>query len=73
MIPSIQQEILHKIACLCEVSPDVRFGQLLAHLGFLGEDSSGQSLWDIEDEAFLQVVEGHLTEMTRRMSSDRSL
>src|SRR5439155_9201511 len=50
MIPATQREALAVLAELCEMSPDVRLGQLLAHLGFLGEDQTGRSLWDIDDE-----------------------
>jgi hypothetical protein len=42
-------DILRNLAVLCELSPDVRFGQLLANLGFLAEDMSDRTLWDIED------------------------
>jgi len=36
MIPASQREALAVLAEVCELSPDVRLGQLLAHLGFLG-------------------------------------
>src|SRR5207237_1072571 len=36
MIPATQREALAVLAEVCELSPDVRLGQLLAHLGFLG-------------------------------------
>ena len=38
MIPRIQQQIIGKLAGLCELSSDVRMGQLLAHLGFLAQN-----------------------------------
>jgi len=47
MIPATQGEALAVLAELCNLSSDVRLGQLLAHLGFLGEDQTGRTLWDI--------------------------
>jgi len=40
MISSVQRELFSVLAELCDMSPDVRLGQLLAHLGFLGEDQT---------------------------------
>ena len=66
MIPPTQREALAVLFELCELSPDVRLGQLLAHLGFLGEDQTGRSLWDIDDEQFLSVVYRHRAELAAR-------
>lgn len=54
------------LAELVELSPDVRLGQLLAHLGFLGEDQTGRSLWDIDDEQLLTVLYHHRGELVAR-------
>lgn len=66
MIPATQREALAVLAELCEMSPDVRLGQLLAHLGFLGEDQTGRSLWDIDDEQLLAVIYHHRAELAAR-------
>ena len=66
MIPATQREALAVLAELCELSPDVRLGQLLAHLGFLGEDQTGRSLWDIDDDQLLAVLHHHRGELTSR-------
>jgi hypothetical protein len=66
MIPATQREALAVLAELCELSPDVRLGQLLAHLGFLGEDQAGRSLWDIDDEQLLAVLYHHRAELVAR-------
>jgi hypothetical protein len=63
MIPPTKQEALAVLAELLELSPDVRIGQLLAHLGFLGEDQTGRSLWDIDDEEFVAVLYHHRAEL----------
>jgi hypothetical protein len=66
VIPSTQREALAVLAELCELSPDVRLGQLLAHLGFLGEDQTGRALWDIDDEQLLAVLYHHRAELIAR-------
>lgn len=66
MISAPQRDVLALLAELCELSPDVRLGQLLAHLGFLGEDQTGRSLWDIDDEQLLAVLQHHRGELVGR-------
>lgn len=66
MIPATQREALAVLAEVCDLSPDVRLGQLLAHIGFLGEDQTGRSLWDIDDEKLLAVLYHHRAELVAR-------
>ena len=67
MTPAIQREALRVLGELCELSEDVRFGQLLALLGLLSEDEKGRSLWDIEDEDFLAILYRHKGELQARL------
>jgi hypothetical protein len=69
MTPSSQQAILGKLASICELSSGLRFGQLMAHLGFLSEDMFDRTLWDIDDDQLLQVLERHTAELTQRQSN----
>ena len=69
MTPPTRQEALAVLAELCELSPDARLGQLLAHVGFLGEDQTGRTLWDIDDEQLLAVLYHHRTELIGRAPS----
>ena len=66
MIPATQQKLVDTLAQLCDRSPGVRFGQLLAHLGFLAEDQGSRGLSEIEDTDLLAAMQQHLDEMTRR-------
>lgn len=66
MMTETKSEALAVLAEICELSPDVRLGQLLAHLGFLGEDQVDRSLWNIDDEQFLTVLYHHRSELTSR-------
>jgi hypothetical protein len=72
MISATQREALSVLAELCDLSPDVRLGQLLAHVGFLGEDQVGRSLWDVDDEQFLAVLYHHREELVNRTASSRA-
>lgn len=64
-----RSEALDVLAEVCALSPDVRLGQLLAHLGFLGEDQTGRTLWDIDDEQLLAVLYHHRGELMARMQA----
>jgi hypothetical protein len=66
MTPATRRQALAVLAEVCDLSPDVRLGQLLAHLGFLGEDQTGRSLWDIDDEQLLTVLNQHRAELIGR-------
>ncbi len=69
MTTTTQQEILRKLASICELSPGVRFGQLTAHLEFLAQDMFDQGFGDIEDDKLLRVLERHEAELTRRQTN----
>ena len=69
MIQATQHELIEKLAELQQLSPDVRFGQLLANLGFLVEDQTDRSLWDVEDANLLEVIEKHRTDLLRRQQA----
>ena len=43
MTPEIQHDALAALAEVWALSPDVRLGQLMEHLGFLGEVHLGRS------------------------------
>ena len=70
MISTTQHEALTLLSDLCELSHEVRLGQLLAHIGFLGEDQTGRSLGDIDDEELLAVLYHHRAELIGRQSGD---
>lgn len=69
MIPPTQQELLRRLAAVCELSPGVRFGQLLSHVGFLADDMGERPLAEIEDEDLLRVIDHHRSELARRQTN----
>ncbi len=66
MNSQVESEALALLREICTRSPEVRLGQILAHLGFLGEDQTGYSLGDIEDRQLLAVLKMHLSELSNR-------
>ncbi|MFO7904797.1 MAG: hypothetical protein ACQESR_30125 [Planctomycetota bacterium] len=66
MMSQTRSEALRVLAELCSLSPDVRLGQLLAHLGFLGESHVGKGLGDIEDDELLAILYRHRAELQGR-------
>lgn len=66
MIPTTQNELIEKLADIHQLSPDIRFGQLLANLGFLVEDQTDQPLRDVEDDRLLEIMERHRADLARR-------
>jgi len=38
----------------------------MATVGFLGEDATGRSLWDLEDEELSAALEGFANDLARR-------
>jgi hypothetical protein len=69
MNPDLPQELLQRLDALQRLAMDMRFGQLLATLGLLGEDMTGRTLWEIEDEQLLEVLERFRQDLARREQS----
>src|SRR5262245_9890983 len=67
MTPDQQREALAVLAEIWELSPDVRLGQLFAHLGFLGEVHLGRSLGYIDDDELMSVLYRHRAELLARL------
>jgi hypothetical protein len=67
MMPDLKRGLLATLAELMELAPDVRLGQLMSWLGFLGEDQVDRGLGDIEDDELLAVMYRHRAELTARL------
>jgi len=66
MTSDMQREAAAVLAEVWSLSPDVRLGQLLAHLGFLGEAHLGRGLGYIEDDELLAILYRHKAELLAR-------
>jgi hypothetical protein len=60
MINPVRQEILHLLAELSDILPEVRLGQLMANLSYLARGLSKEAIWDMEDEELLEATRKHL-------------
>ncbi len=65
-----QREALAALAEVWELSPDVRLGQLMAHLGFLGEVHVGKGLGYIDDDETIAVLYRHRAELRARLEGE---
>jgi hypothetical protein len=63
----IQREALAVLAEVWTLSPDVRLGQLLAHLGFLGEAHLDRGLGYMEDDELVAILYRHRAELLARL------
>ena len=61
-----KSEILQRVNELRRLCPDMRLGQVLATIGMLGEDTTGRSLWDLDDEELAAAVERFAQDLERR-------
>ncbi len=66
MTSDLKREALAVLAEVWALSPEVRLGQLFAHLGFLGEAQLGRGLGYIEDDELLAVLYRHRAELEAR-------
>src|SRR5437868_1731225 len=64
-----QREALAVLAEVWSLAPDVRLGQLMAHLGFLGEVHVGKGLGYIEDDELIAILYRHRAELKARLES----
>jgi hypothetical protein len=63
-----QQDLIENLADIHQLSPGVRFGELLANLGFLVEDQTDQTLREVDDDQLLEIMERHRADLARRQS-----
>ncbi len=68
----MQREALAVLAEVWELSPDVRLGQLMANLGFLGEVHVGKGLGYVEDDELIAVLYRHRAELRSRLEARRT-
>ena len=66
MISKERQEVLRLLGELSELTPDVRFGQLIANLSYLAVGTTNEAIWEMEDRLLLIAIRQHLEELRRR-------
>jgi hypothetical protein len=69
MTNSAREEILHVLAELVELAPDVRLGQLVVNLSYLARGPSNDSIWEVADEELLDAARKQLNEWRSRQQA----
>ncbi len=67
-----QREALAVLAEVWDLSPDVRLGQLMAHLGVLGEAHRDRGLGYIDDDELVAIMYRHRAELIARLAGAAS-
>ncbi len=62
----VRSSVLSRLEEVRRLCPEMRLGQVLATVGMLGEDSTGRSLWEIEDEELSAAVGRFALDQARR-------
>jgi hypothetical protein len=66
MIDQTRRKILEELLELSELTPDVRFGQLIVNLSYLAIGPNVESTWEVEDEDLLAAIRQHSAELASR-------
>ena len=66
MINPAREEILRLLPRLSELTPDVRFGQLVANLSYLAVGPTAEAVWDMEDEQLLEAIRQQMADLSER-------
>jgi hypothetical protein len=66
MIAPERHEILRLLERLSELTPDVRFGQLIANLSYLALGPTNEAIWDMEDEQLITAIRKHIADLSDR-------
>ena len=62
----MNQKLMDAMLQVHQKAPDMRVGQLFATLGLIGEEMTGRSLWDIDDDELSVLVERFRQDLLKR-------
>lgn len=66
MISQNRTEILCLLGEIGEMTPDVRFGQLIANLSYLAVAPTAEAIWEMEDDELITALKKHLSDLSNR-------
>lgn len=69
MTDPIRQEILNSLVELSGLTPDVRFGQLIANLSYLAVGPTNEAIGEMEDHELLGAIRQHIEDLSHRQAS----
>jgi len=65
-VAEVPVNLLSRLDEVRRLCPNMRLGQFLATVAMLGEDATGRSLWDIEDDDLATALQRFASDLTRR-------
>ena len=65
----VRQEAIRLLTEICELSPEVRLGQIVANLSYMARGLTTESVWDMEDNELLEAARKHLEQLRSRQHS----
>jgi hypothetical protein len=65
---AVRREVLRLLEQVSELSPEVRFGQLIANLSYMAIGPTQEAVWEMEDEQLLEALRQHLTDLRSRQA-----
>lgn len=69
MSESQQHKAIKVLSDVWRLAPDMRLGQLMAHLGFLAEVHCDKGLGEIDDDELVAILYRHRAELEGRLTS----
>lgn len=66
MMSAQREEILRLLGRLSELTPDVRFGQLIANLSYLAIGPTSEAIWDMADEQLITAMRQTIAGLSER-------
>jgi len=66
MISPTRKHILQELEQLSELTPDVRFGQLIANLSYMAIGPTNEAIWDMGDDQLLAAIRQHKADLSQR-------
>jgi len=65
---SQREKNLRLLARLSDLTPDVRFGQLIANLSYLAVTPTAEAIWDMEDDQMLGAIRCHIADLSHQQA-----
>ena len=63
-----RSQIIVALDELSELTPDVRFGQLIVNSSYLALGPTVEAPWDVEDEELLRAIRQQIADLSTRMA-----
>jgi hypothetical protein len=56
----VRKELIDVLQEISDVSPDVRFGQMIVNFSYFARGPLHSAIWDVEDEELLEAAKDYL-------------